>query len=164
MKNITRIFCCLFVLLTMVSCGSGKPIVLQNETTKTITETVHDTVFKIEKDNSFYEALLECQNGKVVVKEVTQTEPGRNLKSPKVRVENNKLSVDCEVRAQELLAHYISTHETVNTAKTLPPIEVNKLTFLQELQIWCGRLFLLCVLFFGIKLILKSYNPFNYGK
>ena len=144
----------------MVSCGSGKPVVLQNETTKTITKMVHDTVLKIEKDDSFYAALLECQNGKVVVKEVLQAEPGRNLKSPKVRVENNKLSVDCEVRAQELLAHYISTHETNNAVKTVA-IEVNKLTFWQELQIWCGRVFLLCLLFLlGIKLCATKSSIF----
>ncbi|GEJ34949.1 hypothetical protein FPN185_contig00114-0001 [Flavobacterium psychrophilum] len=73
MKNIKHIVVCLFVLIALASCGSSKPIVVQNETTKTITETVHDTVFKIEKDSSSLKALLECQGGKIVLKNVIQT-------------------------------------------------------------------------------------------
>jgi hypothetical protein len=156
MKNITRIFCCLFVLLTIVSCGSGKPIVLQNETTKTIIETVHDTVFKIEKDSSSLEALLECQNGNVVIKQIVQGEPGRTLKSPKVRIADNLLKVDCEARAQELLAHYKNTHEANTIIKTLPPIEVNKLTDWQKAQINLFRIYAVLTLLFGAWVFIKS--------
>lgn len=156
MKNITRIFCCLFVLLTIVSCGSGKPIVLQNETTKTIIETVHDTVFKIEKDSSSLEALLECQNGKVVIKQIVQGEPGRTLNSPKVRIADNLLKVDCEVRAQELLAHYKNTHEANTIIKTLPPIEVNRLTDWQKAQINLFRIYAVLTLLFGAWVLIKS--------
>ncbi len=156
MKKLLSIFCCLFVLLTIVSCGSGKPIVLQNETTKTIIETVHDTVFKIEKDSSSLEALLECQNGKVVIKQIVQGEPGRTLNSPKVRIADNLLKVDCEVRAQELLAHYKSTHEANTTIKTLPPIEVNKLTDWQKAQINLFRIYAVITLLLGGWVFIKS--------
>lgn len=156
MKNITRIFCCLFVLLTIVSCGSGKPIVLQNETTKTIIETVHDTVFKIEKDSSSLEALLECQNGKVVIKQIVQGEPGRTLNSPKVRIADNLLKVDCEVRAQELLAHYKNTYEANTIIKTLPPIEVNRLTDWQKAQINLFRIYAVITILLGAWVIIKS--------
>jgi len=156
MKNITRIFCCLFVLLTIVSCGSSKPIVLQNETTKTIIETVHDTVFKIEKDSSSLEALLECQNGKVVIKQVVQGEPGRTLNSPKVRIADNLLKVDCEVRAQELLAHYKNTHEAITTIKILPPMEVNKLTDWQKAQINLFRIYAVITILIGGWVFIKS--------
>ncbi|KIA86585.1 hypothetical protein [Flavobacterium sp. AED] len=156
MKNITRIFCCLFVLITIVSCGSGKPIVLQNETTKTIIETVHDTIFKIEKDNSSLEALLECQNGKVVIKQIVQGEPGRTLNSPKVRIADNLLKVDCEVRAQELLAHYKNTHEANTIIKTLPPIEINRITNWQKAQINLFRIYAVLTLLFGAWVFIKS--------
>jgi hypothetical protein len=155
-KKLVSIFCCLFVLLTIVSCGSGKPIVLQNETTKTIIETVHDTVFKIEKDSSSLEALLECQNGNIVIKEIVQGEPGRTLKSPKVRIADNLLKVDCEVRAQELLAHYKNTHNASTIIKTLPPIEVNKLTDWQKTQIKLFRIYAVLTLLFGAWVIIKS--------
>lgn len=156
MKKLLSIFCCLFVLLTIVSCGSSKPIVLQNETTKTIIETVHDTVFKIEKDSSSLEALLECQNGKVVIKQIVQGEPGRTLNSPKVRIADNLLKVDCEVRAQELLAHYKNTYKANATIKTLPPIEVNKLTDWQKAQINLFRIYAVITLLLCAWVFIKS--------
>lgn len=130
---------CLFVLITLlVSCASTKPVVVKNETTttQTITETVHDTIFKIEKDSSYYQALLDCQDGKVVVKNVIQSEPGRNLKSPKVRIDNNTLTVDCEARAQELFAQWKSTAETNTIIKIKEvPVITNVLNWLQQTQI-----------------------------
>lgn len=152
-----------FSLVVLASCGSSKPSTIEKQTsTITIKETVHDTIFRIEKDSSSYLALLECQNGKVVLKEVTQAESGRNLNSPKVRLDNNQLKIDCEARAQELLAHYKNTYRKDNTqlviTKTIP-IEVNKITFLQELQIWLGRIFLLLLIFLILRLVLKYYKP-----
>ncbi|KFC59817.1 hypothetical protein FEM08_13280 [Flavobacterium gilvum] len=145
-----------FVLTTLlVSCGSNKPVVVQNET-KTITQTVHDTVFKIEKDSASLKALLECQNGKVVVKNIVQSEPGRTLKSPRVRIADNVLQVDCEARARELLAHYKNTHEAkiLTVTKT---IEVNKLTWWQQTQIkgFWG--------FMVILLLIVVYTVFKYN-
>ncbi len=158
MKNIKILGCFLFVLNALVSCSSSKPIALQNENqeTKIITQTVHDTIFKVEKDSSSLAALIECQNGKAVIKNISQSEPGRNLKSPKVRIENNILKVDCEARANELLAKYKSTHVESRNKKTITnTIEVNKLTFFQELQIKGFRLLivilLLLILFNNIK-------------
>lgn len=159
MKNIAK-GCFVFVLtMLLVSCGSTKPVVVKNETStiKTITETVHDTIFKIEKDSSYYQALLDCQDGKVVVKNVTQSEPGRNLKSPKVRIENNKLEVDCEARAQQLFAQWKSLHETeiVYVTKEVPVI-TNHLTWWQETKIMLFWLFLIILSSLTAWQIIKS--------
>lgn len=137
MKKIINTGCLLFVLtILLVSCGSRKSAVVQNNTVKTITETVHDTIFKIEKDSSYYQALLDCQDGKVIVKNVSQSEPGRTLKSPKVRLENNILRVDCEAKAQELFAKWKSTHETevIRITKEVP-VTTNILTWWQQTKI-----------------------------
>ncbi len=163
MKNLKHIVLLLFSLVVLVSCGSSKPTTSENKTqTITVKETVHDTIFKIEKDSSSYRALLECQNGKVVIKQVIQAETGRTLKSPKVRLDSNELKIDCEAKAQELLAQYKNTHRTDATelviTKTIT-IEVNKLTFLQELQIYLGRIFLLFIFYWISKLVLKHYKP-----
>ena len=155
-KKIALIFCCLFVLLTMVSCGSSKPIVLQNETIKTKIETVHDTVFKIEKDSSSIAALLECQNGKVVIKNIVQSESGSKLKIPKVRIRDNLLQVDCEAIAQQLFAQYKNTFESENKTEQLPPIEVNKLTFFQQLQIKCFWIYILITVIVAVWVFIKS--------
>jgi len=160
-KNLNRIVFLFFSVLVLVSCKSPKPVLSEEKSkTITITETVHDTVFKIEKDSSSFRALLECQNGKVILKNVTQAEPGRSLKSPKVRLDNNKLNIDCELKEQELYARWKSKQvkeievKTINTTKF-----VNYLTFWQKVQLWLGRLLLLVLLFLIARFLYKIYSP-----
>ena len=155
MKNL-KTLCCFVLFAILASCGSSKPpIVTEKETIKTITQTVRDTIFKIEKDSSYYNALLECQNGKVVIKQVVSAESGRSLKSPKVRVENNQLLVDCEARAQELLAHYLDTKEIVVQTIRIP-YKVNELTFWQTQQIYLFRIMAIVLALLGLWFYIKS--------
>lgn len=158
MKNLKHIVLLFFSLVVLASCGSSKPTTTEKQTTTTtFKETVHDTVFRIEKDSSSYQALLECQNGKVVIKEVSQAEPGRKLKSPRVRLDSNQLKIDCEARAEELLAHYKDTHQaTFQTITTTITVEVNKLTFWQQLQIWGFRIYTALLFLFAIWVYVKS--------
>lgn len=147
MKKIIQYSWSLFVLLAVVSCNSAKPTVTSTETnTKTVTETIHDTVFKTEIDSSTYKALLECRDGKVVVKNVMLAEPGRKLKSPRVRMDNNVLNIDCTAKAEELFANWKSKEikeiQFVNTTITK---YINVLSFWQQLQIK-GFYFLVLVL------------------
>ena len=160
MKRIVYLLGCLFVLIALVSCVSGKPTIQDEKITK-ITETVHDTIFKIEKDSSALAALLECQNGKVVVKNIIESSSGRILKSPKIKLSNNILQVDCEARAQEVLAHYKDTHEQLYSYKiqTLTKEVEKQLSWWQILEIWCGRLFLLILIGYTIKFLIKIYKP-----
>ena len=156
MKSLKNILCCLLVLLTMASCGSGKTIVLQNETITEKIETVHDTVFKIEKDSSSIAALLECQNGKVVIKNIVESVPGRKLKIPKVQLSDNILTVDCETVAQELFAQYKNTFLSEVGREQLPPIEVNKLTHWQELQIYLCWVYIVITIIIAAWVFIKS--------
>ena len=151
----------LFIILIVVSCRSPKPLQNENKVqTITITETLHDTVFKIAKDSSSYNALLDCINGKVVLKNVIQAEPGRTLKSPRVRLDNNKLSVDCDLKEQELYAFWKSKQVKDIQEKTITITKfVNHLTFWQKVQIWMGRLLLLVVLFLIGRFVYKFYKP-----
>lgn len=152
----------LLLLMLLFSCSSTKPAVNESSTKiVTVTETLHDTVFKIEKDSSSYKALLACQNGKVVVTNVAQAEPGRSLKSPKVRIENNKLFVDCELKEQELYAFWKSKQVKEVEIKTIRITKyINQLTFWQKLQIWLGRIFLVVLGCYVIRLVFKFYRPF----
>ncbi len=157
MKNLKFIVCSFLLFFAVVSCKSTKPTVKEKEVkTTTITETLHDTVFKTQIDSSSYKALLECQNGKVIIKSVTQAEPGRILKSPKVRVDNNELNVDCEARAQELFAYWKSTQVSQIEYREVPKL-INELTFWQEFQIKGFCIFSLLTLLLIIWLIIKSY-------
>lgn len=164
MKKFGLIIGCLFLLAVTVSCKSTKPTVT-NDTfqSKTIVETVHDTVFKVEKDSSYYQAYLECINGKVVVKNVTQAEPGRKLKSPKVRIDNNQLQVDCESLAEEKFAFWKS-QQVVDVEYRINTITnyTNILTWWQKTQIYGFRVLavltmLLTALYLG-RLYLKTKN------
>jgi len=162
MNHLKRLVFLFFSVLVLVSCKSPKPV-LSEEKTKTITikETVHDTVFKIQKDSSSFKALLECQNGKVVVKNVTQAEPGRTLKSPKVRLENNKLNVDCELKEQELYARWKSQQKNETEVKTINTTKfVNYLTFWQKVQIWLGRIFLVVLVYYVLRFVRRFYHLF----
>ncbi|MEY4903233.1 MAG: hypothetical protein RLZZ292_1048 [Bacteroidota bacterium] len=158
LKNKLLLFLLFFSLMVLASCTSKKPTVFENKTeTITIKETVRDTVFKIEKDSSSYRALIACQNGKVVIKEVTQAESGRTLNSPRVRLDNGLLKIDCHAKAQELLAHYINTHKTTNQIVT-KTIEVNKLTTWQALQIWVGRVLFFSLTVFSTLFLIEKYK------
>jgi hypothetical protein len=159
MKNI-KLGCLFFVLIMLVSCSSNKPVVMKNETitTKTIIETVHDTIFEIEKDSSYYQALLDCQDGKVVVKNVVQSEPGRTLKSPKVRVDHNILKVNCEAQAQELFAQWKAKYLQENTEQVREvPVITNTLTWWQQTQIKGFWLML------AIAFLITLYTVFKYN-
>lgn len=159
MKNLKTIVFFLFLLFALVSCKSTMPTVTSEQnTTKTITETLHDTVFKIEKDNSVLQALLECQNGKIVIKEITKNQSGRKIKPPSITIKNNQLKVDCNLDEQKLYAKWKQKNSTeVKTVTNTKIIEVNKLTFWQELQIYCfWAVVLTALIMFGYNRI-KNY-------
>jgi hypothetical protein len=147
----------LLILVFMTSCKSQKPVII--EKTKTVTETIteRDTVFKIEKDSSFYKAFLECQDGKVVLKNPKSTS-GNNLKAPVVKLdEKGVLTVDCEKEIQELKAKLKDKQKT--TIETIEiPVEVPaKITGWQWFQIWCGRILLIGIIAFLIGFGFKKF-------
>lgn len=164
LKKLKHLSYSLFVLLIVISCRSPKPVQNENKIqTITITETLHDTVFKIAKDRSSYNALLECLNGKVILKNVIQAEPGRNLKSPRVRLDNNILNVDCNLKEQELYAAWKSKQIKDVQEKTITITNfVNHVTFWQKTQIWLGRILLILLLFLIGRFVYKIYNPFSF--
>jgi hypothetical protein len=115
-KALTYWFAFLVLLLWMTSCKSTKPVVITNTKTEKVIERVHDTVFNIAADSSSYRALLDCQNGKVVIKDVFKNTAGKHLTAPSVRIIDNQLEVDCFAEAQKLFAQWIS--KDVYTALT----------------------------------------------
>lgn len=148
----------ILVIGMLSSCKSSIPLASTN-TTKTVTvkEIVHDTFIKVEKDSSYYKALLKCIEGKVVVKEIIKEVPGKHIAPPKVTINNDQLEVDCEARARELLLEWKSKQKTevITIEKNIPyPVE-RELTFFQKLFIWCGKILLLLLLILGVGWILK---------
>ena len=150
-------FSFLFILLWMTSCKPVKTVIQKEVTMDTLIETLHDTVFTVEKDSSFYSALLECQNGKVVIKSVTETKSGRKLKTPKVVIQDNQLIVDCETEAEKLFATWKDTFVKSYKSTEIPVI-INELTWFQKTQIYIGRV----LLFVLVLIILLKIFKFKY--
>lgn len=148
----------------VVSCSVTKPlppVVIEN--TREITKTIRDTIFKIEADSSYYEAYIDCINGKPVIEETIKTQnkskPGVILEKPKVNINNGLLQVDCNKKAQELFAQwqevYIKEHEQKPIYLDKPVYVDKPLSWFQTLQIWLGRIFLFISAIVGLALILR---------
>lgn len=152
-------FLLFFVLLatTLSSCKSTSVVPpATTETTKTVTikEVVRDTIFETKKDSSYYKAWLECKDGKVILSANNGFKPigkkGNYLKLPKVDVQDNILTVNCEAEAQKLFAQWKDTYtqENTQTIKKIPyPVE-KPLTWWQKTEIILGRFFLGLIIFF----------------
>ncbi|WP_298307260.1 hypothetical protein [Flavobacterium sp.] len=156
LKNVLSILFLFVLVTTLVSCKS--PSVVLPTKTETITnsavkEVIRDTVFEVKKDSSYYKAWLECVDGQIKIKENTKPKftKGKYLQPPKVLIKGNELTVDCEAEAQRLFAQWKDTFTEKNTSTTteIPVLVEKDLSWWQETQIWCGRIFLgILALFF----------------
>lgn len=136
----------LLIMLGVFGCKSNTPVLPLQETNhyKTITEVVRDTVLVVEKDMSYYQAYIECINGQPVLKnEKTVSSNNGHLKPPKVKIEDNKLTADCELIAQELFLTWKEKYISEFKETKIPYPVIQPLTKWQIFQIWCGRIFLL---------------------
>ena len=152
----------LFVVLvgTLVSCKStsvSPPTKTETLKTVLVKEVVRDTIFETKKDSSYYKAWLECREGQVLIKSTLEKTKGKYLAPPKVTLKDNQLTVDCEAEAQKLFAQWKDIYKATNMQTVITkPVEVEKkLTGWQQLQIWCGRIFLLLLLIIVILIVLR---------
>lgn len=168
MKNTNRLSHLLllfFVLLiTLGSCKSPSvilPTTTQTTSDKLVKEVFRDTVFEIKKDNSFYNAWLECQNGKVTIKDAPKVIKGQYLQPPKVIVKDNYITVDCQAEAQKLFAKWKDSYTIENKQTTINTVieAERKLNLWQTFQIWCGRIFLILTIYTATRFLLKIYKP-----
>ena len=139
----------------MTSCGSKKVIIEKQITNDSLVETAKDTIIKVEKDSSSYDAELGVDDkGKVIIKQVNNTTSGRKLKAPKVSIIDNKLSIDCEAQAEE---KFLSWKETFikSYKETNKPIITNSLTWWQQTQIYIARTALALLALWILLLIFK---------
>ena len=162
-KYISIFFLSFLVGGTLLSCKSSNLPAVTSTEKKTIINTIviHDTIFKTEPDLSSYKALLECQNGKVVIRKVLDSKSGKtSLKKPKARIEDNTLYVDCETKARELFAQWKSEskQEVTEIERKVPQYIEKPMSFWLKIQIWCGRIFLLIISFTIAFQLLKIKN------
>lgn len=123
----------LFLIVGLFGCRSKK--IASDIPTVTETQVIRDsivnrdTVFHIPADRSSYTATLAVEKNKVVIIDAA-AKPSKDgtLKNPVVRIENNKLTVDCETRAKELLAEWLEKHQYLIRTVTIqkPPVYIEK--------------------------------------
>jgi hypothetical protein len=158
MKNI--FFSILFIVsLALVSCASKKPVesvIITN--TKEITHTVRDTIFRVAADSAYYEAYIECQNGKAVITK-SIGKAGRSMSELKVIIEGNKLRVDAYKNEEELHKKWQETYIKEREQKPIyvakPVYEDKPLTWWQNTQLWLGRIFLFFISIGVLSFILR---------
>lgn len=149
-------FFIVFISLVLLSCASKRatePVVITN--TKETVKTIKDTTYVVKADSTFYNAYIECVNGKPVLKEpVTKGSAKKEsgLQTPKVNLVGNQLTVECEKKAQELYKQwretYIKEHEQTPVYIKTPVEVVKPLSWWQKTQIWFGRIFIGILTFF----------------
>jgi hypothetical protein len=147
-------FSFLAVLLWMTSCKSVKAVNAKEITIDSISVVSKDTVLTVPKDSSQTVATLGIEEGKVVIKQIQTSTPGRKLKAPKITVKDNVLTVDCEKVAEEL---FFSWKETFikNYRESQIPVITNILTWWQWTQIYIGRIALGAFLLWILLLLFK---------
>lgn len=164
-KNILLLLFAGLFLTALESCSSTKSAVLptpstETNNTKEVQVVVHDTVFHTEKDSSFYKSYLECVHGKVQLANTPPTQTkGNHLQPPKVKLENNQLTVDCESEAQRLFAQWKETYTKEHQTKTItiPYSVVQPLSWWQTTQIYAGRLLFLLLLCTALGYGIRAY-------
>ncbi|WP_267402791.1 MULTISPECIES: hypothetical protein [unclassified Chryseobacterium] len=168
MKQFIFFISLFFVSLVQVSCLHRKPsepVIIEN--TKEVLTIVKDTIFRTEADSTYYNAFIECINGKPVFRssEISENESIQRDKSykgllpPKVSLVNGNLSVQCYNQAQEFFKTWRETyskeHEQTPIYIEKPIYKAQPLSWFQQTQLWLGRIFLALLALFALVLIIR---------
>jgi hypothetical protein len=99
---------------------------------------VKDSLIPLPADSGLIKALLECQDGKVVVKEILEAKPGKRV-VPFFTVQNNVLTSVAKIDSSSIYFTWKETHirESRIESRTIEK-PVYKVTGLQNFLIWSG--------------------------
>ncbi len=151
----------------MVSCGGRKPLEPERITeTKTIREVKRDTVIQVKADSTFYQAFIECVNGKAVLREPknnkdqnpkTQTESKIGLQKPIVTLdENGNLNVECRKEVEEVKAQLTNYYQELLREHQKPVYIEKPFKWYDVALMWLGGIFLICLATLAAILIIKK--------
>jgi len=162
MKSFLNSISILFCLVVLVCCKSRKPLEPERITeTRFVKEIVRDTVIEVKADSTYYDAWIECVNGKPVLREPQKVnqpqsktkETGKALQKPKVNLdENGKLTVECYKEVESIKARLTNKYESLLREHRKPVYIEKPFTWYQKALMWIGGISLaLC----AIGLVLK---------
>jgi hypothetical protein len=116
--------------------------------------SVKDSLIPLPADSGLIKALLECQDGKVVVKEILEVKPGKRV-VPFFSVQNNVLTTGAKIDSSSIYFAWKETHirESRIESRTIEKT-VFKVSGFQNFLIWSGGIaWAIIVILFAIKLI-----------
>ena len=116
--------------------------------------SVKDSLIPLPADSGLIKALLECQDGKVVVKEILSIKPGKRV-IPFFSVQNNVLTTGAKIDSSSIYFSWKETHirESRIESKTIEK-PVYKVPGFQNFLIWSGGIaWAIIVILVAIKLI-----------
>ncbi|MEG1648332.1 MAG: hypothetical protein RR277_00420 [Rikenellaceae bacterium] len=138
-----KLFLITTILLSLLGCRSIKPIVVENfqHDSIYITETVRDSLVKIEQDSSMIRALIECDSmGNAHLKELIEYKAGSRVPPPSLFLANNILTAKAKTDSMgiylKLKERYSELHRSVQETKI---VEVNYLTTWQKFWVKVGK-------------------------
>lgn len=100
--------------------------------------TVKDSLIPLSADSGLIRALLECREGKVVVKQIEEIKPGKRV-VPFIDLKNNVLTAGARIDSSSVYFSWKETHirESKVQVKTIEK-PVYKVTGFQNFLIWSG--------------------------
>jgi hypothetical protein len=116
--------------------------------------SVKDSLIPLPADSGLIKALLECQDGKVVVKEILSVKPGKHV-IPFFSVQNNVLTPGAKIDSSSIYLSWKETHirESRIESKAIEK-PVYKVTGFKNFLIWSGGIaWAIIVVLVAIKLI-----------
>ena len=116
--------------------------------------SVKDSLIPMPADSGLIKALLECRDGKVVVKEILEAKPGKRV-VPFLSVQNNVLTTGAKIDSSSIYFAWKETHirESRIESKTIEK-PVYKVTGFQNFLIWSGVIaWAIIVMLVAIKLV-----------
>ena len=116
--------------------------------------SVKDSLIPLPADSGLIKALLECQDGKVVVKEILSIKPGKRV-VPFFSVQNNVLTTGAKIDSSSIYFAWKETHikESKIESRTIEKT-VYKVTGFQNFLIWSGGIaWAIIVILVALKLI-----------
>ncbi|MGA3014688.1 MAG: hypothetical protein ABSD71_11735 [Bacteroidales bacterium] len=120
---------------------------------------VKDSLIPLLADSGLIKALLECQNGRVIVKEILEAKPGKRV-VPFFSVQNNVLTTGAKIDSCSIYFAWKETHirESRIESRTIEK-PVYKVTGLQNFMIWSGGIvWAIILILLGINLIRMNFK------
>jgi len=116
--------------------------------------SVKDSLIPLPADSGLIRALLECREGKVVIRQIEEIRPGKKI-IPFIDLKNNVLTAGAKIDSSSIYFAWKETHirESKIQVKVIEK-PVYKVTGFQNFLIWSGKIFwVILLMVIGVALI-----------